>query len=69
MTGMHCSQQARRTGINSASTLANQFHAVLLSHVPHLPVNMAAQARRYTWLFYWAGEVLYLGCGKHHQCY
>ena len=28
---------------------------MLLSHVPHLPVNMAAQARRFTWLV----DVLY----------
>ncbi len=40
---------------NDYLELANQFHTVLLSHVPHLPVNMAAQARRFTWLV----DVLY----------
>jgi len=40
---------------NDYLELANQFHTVLLSHVPHLPVNMASQARRFTWLV----DVLY----------
>ena len=35
--------------------LANQFHTVLVSNVPHMPVNMASQARRFTWLV----DVLY----------
>ena len=40
---------------NDYLELANQFHTVLLSNVPHLPVNMASQARRFTWLV----DVLY----------
>ena len=40
---------------NDYLELASQFHTVLLSHVPHMPVNMASQARRFTWLV----DVLY----------
>ncbi len=32
-----------------------QFHTVLLSGVPYMPVNMASPARRFTWLM----DVLY----------
>jgi cell division protein ZapE len=32
-----------------------QFHTVLLSDVPHMPVRMASEARRFTWLV----DVLY----------
>jgi len=35
--------------------IASQFHTVLLSGVPHMPVNMASPARRFTWLV----DVLY----------
>lgn len=40
---------------NDYLELATQFHTVLLSHVPHMPVNMASPARRFTWLV----DVLY----------
>jgi cell division protein ZapE len=40
---------------NDYLEIASQFHTVLLSHVPHMPVNMASQARRFTWLV----DVLY----------
>lgn len=40
---------------NDYLELATQFHTVLLSNVPHMPVNMASQARRFTWLV----DVLY----------
>lgn len=40
---------------NDYLELASQFHTVLLSNVPHMPVNMASQARRFTWLV----DVLY----------
>ncbi len=40
---------------NDYLEIATQFHAVLLSNVPHMPVNMASQARRFTWLV----DVLY----------
>jgi cell division protein ZapE len=40
---------------NDYLEIATQFHTVLLSDVPHLPVNMASQARRFTWLV----DVLY----------
>jgi len=40
---------------NDYLELASQFHTVLLSNVPHLPVNMASAARRFTWLV----DVLY----------
>ena len=40
---------------NDYLELATQFHTVLLSNVPHMPVNMASAARRFTWLV----DVLY----------
>ena len=40
---------------NDYLEIATQFHTVLLSGVPHMPVRMAAQARRFTWLV----DVLY----------
>ena len=35
--------------------IASQFHTVLLSNVPYMPVSMASAARRFTWLV----DVLY----------
>ena len=35
--------------------IASQFHTVLLSNVPYMPINMASAARRFTWLV----DVLY----------
>ena len=40
---------------NDYLEIATQFHTVLLSGVPHMPVNMASPARRFTWLV----DVLY----------
>jgi len=40
---------------NDYLEIATQFHTVLLSDVPHMPVNMASEARRFTWLV----DVLY----------
>ena len=40
---------------NDYLELANQFHTVMLSGVPHMPVRMASEARRFTWLV----DVLY----------
>jgi len=40
---------------NDYLELASQFHTVMLSNVPFMPVNMASQARRFTWLV----DVLY----------
>ena len=40
---------------NDYLEIANQFHTVLLSDVPHMPVRMASEARRFTWLV----DVLY----------
>ncbi len=40
---------------NDYLEIANQFHTVLLSNVPHMPVRMASEARRFTWLV----DVLY----------
>ena len=40
---------------NDYLELASQFHTVMLSNVPHMPVNMASEARRFTWLI----DVLY----------
>jgi len=40
---------------NDYLELAEQFHTVLLSNVPHMPVNMASAARRFTLLV----DVLY----------
>ena len=36
--------------MNDYLEIASQFHTVLLSDVPHMPVNMASEARRFTWL-------------------
>ena len=35
---------------NDYLEIASQFHTVLLSNVPYMPVNMASPARRFTWL-------------------
>ena len=40
---------------NDYLEIASQFHTVLLSDVPHMPVNRASEARRFTWLI----DVLY----------
>ena len=40
---------------NDYLEIASQFHTVLLSDVPHMPVRMASEARRFTWLV----DVLY----------
>ena len=40
---------------NDYLEIATQFHTLLLSNVPHMPVNMASPARRFTWLI----DVLY----------
>ncbi|MDD0837234.1 cell division protein ZapE [Curvibacter sp. HBC61] len=40
---------------NDYLEIATQFHTVLLSSVPHMPVRMASEARRFTWLV----DVLY----------
>lgn len=40
---------------NDYLEIATQFHTVLLSDVPHMPVRMASEARRFTWLI----DVLY----------
>jgi len=40
---------------NDYLEIATQFHTLLLSDVPHLPVRMASEARRFTWLV----DVLY----------
>ena len=40
---------------NDYLELASRFHTVMLSHVPHMPVRMASEARRFTWLV----DVLY----------
>jgi len=40
---------------NDYLEIATQFHTVLLSDVPHMPVSMASPARRFTWLI----DVLY----------
>ncbi|QXL83224.1 cell division protein ZapE [Comamonas sp. NLF-1-9] len=40
---------------NDYLEIASQFHTVLLSNVPFMPVNMASAARRFTWLV----DVLY----------
>ena len=41
--------------MNDYLELASQFHTVFLSDVPHMPVRMASEARRFTWLV----DVLY----------
>ncbi len=40
---------------NDYLEIATQFHTVLLSNVPFMPVRMASEARRFTWLV----DVLY----------
>jgi cell division protein ZapE len=40
---------------NDYLEIATQFHTVLLSGVPRMPVHMASEARRFTWLI----DVLY----------
>ena len=40
---------------NDYLEIASQFHTVLLSNVPQMPVSMASEARRFTWLV----DVLY----------
>ena len=40
---------------NDYLEIATQFHALLLSDVPHMPMRMASEARRFTWLV----DVLY----------
>ena len=40
---------------NDYLEIATQFHTVMLSDVPYMPVNMASPARRFTWLV----DVLY----------
>jgi cell division protein ZapE len=40
---------------NDYLELATQFHTVMLSDVPHMPVRMGSEARRFTWLV----DVLY----------
>jgi cell division protein ZapE len=40
---------------NDYLEIATQFHTVLLSDVPHMPVGKASEARRFTWLV----DVLY----------
>ncbi len=40
---------------NDYLEIASQFHTVLLSDVPQMPVRMASEARRFTWLI----DVLY----------
>ncbi len=40
---------------NDYLEIASRFHTVLLSDVPHMPVRMASEARRFTWLV----DVLY----------
>ncbi len=40
---------------NDYLEIASQFHTVLLSDVPHMPVRLASEARRFTWLV----DVLY----------
>ena len=40
---------------NDYLELAQQFHTVMLSNVPHMPVSMTSPARRFTWLV----DVLY----------
>jgi cell division protein ZapE len=40
---------------NDYLEIASQFHTVFLSDIPHMPVRMASEARRFTWLV----DVLY----------
>ena len=45
---------------NDYLEIASQFHTLLLSDVPHMPVRMASEARRFTWLV----DVLYDGASS-----
>jgi cell division protein ZapE len=40
---------------NDYLEIASRFHTVLLSNVPHMPLRLASEARRFTWLV----DVLY----------
>ncbi len=40
---------------NDYLEIASRFHTIFLSNVPHMPVRMASEARRFTWLV----DVLY----------
>nr|WP_295771239.1 cell division protein ZapE [Rhodoferax sp.] len=40
---------------NDYLEIATQFHTVFLSDIPHMPLRMASEARRFTWLI----DVLY----------
>ncbi len=40
---------------NDYLELASRFHTVLVSNVPHMPIRLASEARRFTWLV----DVLY----------
>ena len=40
---------------NDYLELATRFHTIVLSDVPHMPVRLASEARRFTWLV----DVLY----------
>ena len=40
---------------NDYLEIATQFHTIFLSDVPHMPLRMASEARRFTWLI----DVLY----------
>ncbi len=40
---------------NDYLEISSQFHTVFLSDIPHMPVNRASEARRFTWLV----DVLY----------
>ncbi|MDE2594767.1 MAG: AFG1 family ATPase [Burkholderiales bacterium] len=40
---------------NDYLELASRFHTIMLSDVPHMPVRLASEARRFTWLV----DVLY----------
>lgn len=40
---------------NDYLEIASQFHTILVSDVPHMPMRMASEARRFTWLI----DVLY----------
>ncbi|OYU44651.1 MAG: cell division protein ZapE [Burkholderiales bacterium PBB4] len=45
---------------NDYLEIASRFHTVFLSHVPQMPLRMASEARRFTWLV----DVLYDRRGK-----
>jgi cell division protein ZapE len=40
---------------NDYLEIASRFHTIFLSNVPHMPLRMASEARRFTWLI----DVLY----------